>query len=459
MSIYAILPVIIPAAFMQVLVQVTFIRHCLNNNALSKRAKAWTVAAIAVFNIPAAAFYLFSSRPRDAAKQDEGIDDTEAGNNIRQGTFVLLTVAFEMFCLRILALGDAPVPAPATPWLLSACFMASIAQGLFANPRRPALLIGLPLVQTVLVMAAYYLDKTENSQFLVLIVMGGIINACPLKLARLHSLLIFAAYLSVSSVKMALSNPPQNSDTIISTAYINILVFAMVYLAFYMLKRQLITNKLLKEQALKLEEMAALRERSRITGEIHDTVGHTLTSAAIAIEAGEKLLDVNPGAAREKLVLAREQVQKGLLDIRQSVRTIQAGVEKAFAPAVADLTADIGRRTGLAITAIVEMQTQLLPIQQSVLLNAIKECATNSLKHGHATQADLLIQEYKGVVAFTYTDNGEGAEKIQYGFGLDNMSRQAAGIGGTLKAESAAGEGFTVSIMLPAGIQAGGEKE
>ena len=413
--------------------------------------------AIAVFNIPAAAFYLFLSRPKDAVRH-EALGNMDADGNIRQGTFVLLTVAFEMLSLRILVLGDVPTPPPAIPWLLSGCFIASILQGLFASPKRPALLIGLPIAQIVLVMTAYYLDKTETSQFLVLVVVAGIINACPLKIANIHTLLAFAAYLSVSSVKMALSIPPKDSDTIIGTTYINMLVFAMVYLIFYMLKRQLITNKLLKEQSLKLEEVAILRERSRITGEIHDTVGHTLTSAAIAIEAGEKLLDMNPVAAREKLILAREQVQKGLLDIRQSVRTIQAGVEKAFTPAVHELAMDIGRRTGLHITDIVEVHTPLLPIQQNVLMSAIKECATNSLKHGHATQADLLIQEYKGTVTFTYTDNGEGSNNIQYGFGLSNMLRQAASIGGTLSAQSGKGEGFMVSIVLPTGHQAGGEK-
>jgi len=457
MDLYSILPVIVPAAFMQVLVQATFIRHCLCNSALSKRAKVLTIAAIAVFNIPAAAFYLFLSRPKDGAGHHE-IDDTEAENNIRQGTFVLLTVAFEMLCLRILALGDMPDPEPATPWLLSVCFIGFILQGLLVRPDRPLLLIGLPSVQIILIMTAFYLDKTDTGQFLVLIVMAGIINVCPLKIARIHSLLTFIAFLSVGSMKMVVSYPPQNADTIISTAYINILVFAMVYMAFYMLKRQLITNKLLREQSLKLEEMAVLRERSRITGEIHDTVGHTLTSAAIAIEAGERLMGSNLDAAREKLKSALEQVQKGLLDIRQAVRTIQSGEERDFEPAVYELAAVVQKRTGLAITAIITVRTPLLPIQQSVLLNAIKECATNSLKHGHATLADLLIQEHKGTVTFTYTDNGEGIDNIQYGFGLSNMSRQAAGIGGTMDVQSGKGEGFTVLIMLPVGIAVGGEQ-
>jgi signal transduction histidine kinase len=397
MSFYTIIPIVISAAFMQVLVQVTFIRHCYHNEAMTKRARSWTIAAIAVFHIPAAAAYLFLTNPKDNAILADD-EDSDAGSNIRQGTFVLLTIAYEMFSVRILALPEAPSPDPMTGWLLSACFVAFILQGLLGGNRHPVTLIALPLVQIVLIMASSYLDSSQSGQFLVLIVLAGIINACPLRLARLHSLLLFLAYLSVTIVKMAAAYPPPGADIIVSTVYVNMLVFVMVYMAFYMLKKQLIANRLLKEQSLKLEEMAALRERSRITGEIHDTVGHTLTSAAIAIEAGEKLLAQDPEAAREKLTLAREQVRQGLFDIRQAVKTIQAGGEKDFQPAIKDLAEDIKRRTGLGITSIIEVHTKLLPIQQNVLINALKECATNSLKHGHATRADLLIQEKIGEV-------------------------------------------------------------
>jgi signal transduction histidine kinase len=456
MSIYTIFPIIIPAVFMQVLVMATFIGHCYHNEAMSKRAKAWTIAAISVFNIPAAAAYLFLSRPNENVIADDK-EDLDAGGNIRQGTFVLLTVAYEMFCLRILALSDAPNPDPMICWLLSACFVVFILQGLLSGKRHPVTLTALPLVQIVLIMASAYLDNSQSGQFLVLIVLAGIINACPLKLARLHSLIMFIAYLSVTVVKMAVADPAPSADSIISTVYVNMLVFVMVYMAFYMLKKQLIANRLLKEQSLKLEEMAALRERSRITGEIHDTVGHTLVSAVIAIEAGEMLLTQDPDAAREKFILAREQVRQGLLDVRQAVRTIQAGGEKEFASAIQEMADDIKRRTGLGITAILEVETKLLPIQQNVLLNALKECTTNSLKHGRATHADLLIQEYKAAVTMTFTDNGSGAQEFSYGFGLDNMSRQAGSIGGSLTASGETGEGFTVSITIPTGSVTGGD--
>ncbi|WP_240491793.1 histidine kinase, partial [Acinetobacter baumannii] len=47
----------------------------------------------------------------------------------------------------------------------------------------------------------------------------------------------------------------------------------------------------LKEMAAARAEMSALAERNRIAGEIHDIVGHTLTTTIIQIEAGKRLLN------------------------------------------------------------------------------------------------------------------------------------------------------------------------
>lgn len=463
MNLNEILPILGPGVFMQVLIQVYFIKHCWENSAIPPHKKTLYIIAIAVFNIPAAAAYLFLTRKKEVEQQDDS-EDFEIDSHLRQGIFVLLVVAFEVFSLRLLFMGAAVESSPVIPWLLSACFLLMIVHGLAGKKLPKALYHLLPIAQIPLILAVDYLDATQSGQFLVLAVMANIVNAFPPKTSKIYSASMLAAYLAVNILKVA-SNPIISPNDIISYIYVNLLVYVMVFMSFYMLKKQLYLNtrlqaafKTMKEQSLQLEEMAVLAERNRITGEIHDTVGHTLTSAAIAIEAGEKLLAQDPEAARKRLILAREQVRQGLLDIRQAVRTIQAGGEKDFPLAIHEWTEDIKRRTGLEITSIIEIQAKLLPIQQSVLMNALKECATNSLKHGHATRADLLIQEYKGAVTMTFTDNGLGAHAFEFGFGLDNMLRRAGGIGGTLAASGEKGEGFTVSIIIPTGSVTGGDK-
>ncbi len=213
----------------------------------------------------------------------------------------------------------------------------------------------------------------------------------------------------------------------------------------------------LKAQTAQMEKLAAAAERNRIAGEIHDAVGHTLTSALIAIEAGEGLLLRDGAAAGEKFSLAKQQVRLGLDEIRRSVRGARAGGTADFAAALAALAREIENGSGFLIHIVSHLETELLPIQQNVLLRAIKECATNSIKHGGAKQADLLLQENRGLVHFTFSDDGAGGNTA-FGFGLGSMAERVRGLGGIVKAESAPGEGFTVILSLPIGMERGGEK-
>lgn len=69
-----------------------------------------------------------------------------------------------------------------------------------------------------------------------------------------------------------------------------------------------------------LTEMAALKERTSIAGEVQDTVGHTLTTAIVALEGAQLLFEKRPEEAYRKILIAREQMKQGLGNIRQVVK-------------------------------------------------------------------------------------------------------------------------------------------
>ena len=111
---------------------------------------------------------------------------------------------------------------------------------------------------------------------------------------------------------------------------------------------------------------------------------------------------------------------------------------------------EIRSDTGLDIHLVVESEISLPPHQAGVLFSAIKECTTNAIKHGQATHADILIGEYKGQLRLAFTDNGSGTDDIKSGSGLSIMRERVQSVGGTLELESTPGEGFTVSLIIPA---------
>ncbi len=460
MGIRDILPIIIPGAIIQVLIQAYFIRHCWHNPRLSTHQKRLIILAIVLFNILAAAIYLLSTNRSRGRLQRLG--QAELDQDTRQGIFVLLLLVYEVLSLRIMALNLGNPHYGLIVGLLASCFVLMIVNGLIVTKRHRVLYLLLPALQIALILPVEYLDASHSAQFIVLMVVAGVITNFPPRLTQAYSIAAFGGYFAITLATGLSRYGGIQSDTAVSYVYANILVFLLVWAAFYSLKLQLLANQrlqtaldTLRKQSLQLEQMGAVAERNRIAGEIHDTVGHNLTSALISIEAGQQLLGSHPQAAQEKLTLARGQVQQGLGDIRSSVRAIHAGVteEQAFLPRLQQLLGEIRQNTGLAITEIVELKTNLLPIQQDVLLRAIKECATNSLKHGQSTEVDLLLQEHRSSIHLTFSDNGTGTDKdrVTMGFGLDNMRRKVESIGGNLTVDSDHGEGFTVQISIPTG--------
>ncbi len=463
MDIIDLLPVIVPMIIMQLLIQAFYIKHCWENTELSQKQKVIYIIAIALFHNPAAAVYLFLTRKR-AANHTGDTTDTEIDNHIRQGIFVLLIIAFEIFSMRIIFQNIESEYYSLIIGLLGMCFVIMLINGLIIKKQHALLYYLLPAIMVLLIMPVEYLDAANNTPFIVLVVIAGIINGFPLRLIKIYSIGAFVIYFAVNTAKAFKLYGVMYSDEIISYIYVNLLVFFLVFITFYTLNKQLHANKrlevaltTLKEQSLQLERMSVMAERNRITGEIHDNVGHTLTSAVIAIEAGEKLINKDIETALEKFSMAKDQVKLGLRDIRSSVRAIHTGVEKAFIPAMESIIDEINQNTGLHISHIIKLTTDLLPIQQNVLLRAVKECTTNSLKHGSSTEADLLLQEYKGRIWMTFSDNGKGSANVVYGFGLHNMTKRVESIGGTMTVDSTKGEGFTVSISIPVGTRTGGD--
>ena len=461
MSIQEILPILVPGILIQLFVQAYFIHHCWNNPQLPTRTRVRYIIAIALFNIPAAAIYLFFSRKRPEIQAAAAIDVGE-DIQIRQGIFVSLLVAFEIFALRFIMDNSAGRTPSWLFWLVGLCFVCLILDGLLDWRSLPLLPHLLMVTQIICVTVCMYYDNGQNGQFLLLFVVAGIVNCHAQKTALIYVAAAFAGYMTATILQGFDRYGTINSDEVISSIYVRLLLFVLVFALFYSLKKQLLANrqltaaiKTMRAQSAQLEQMSTLAERSRIVGEIHDTVGHTLTTAVVALEAGAQLISQDPAAARDKFDLAREQVKKGLQDLRSSIRTIQSGGSQPFRPALDLLLAELERTTDLSISAIVEVKSELLPIQQYVLLQAIRELATNSLKHGHSQSYDLLLQEHKGAIRLTVSDDGCGADDPEMGFGLKHMQEQVVSIGGTLQIDSKLGEGFTVHIAIPTGQKPG----
>lgn len=459
MSIQELWPVLIPGITMQMLIQVYYIRQCWKSNLNLQEKKRW-IAAMVVFSLPAAAVYLITHRTSSKVHGNEFLNvDLDPG--VQQGVFILLVLAYEIFALRMVSENHQSPFDYLLIALLAYGLLSMILSNLLPN-RAPKLIIYLlPIIQLFLTIPIQYFDQGQNANFILILITAGIINLFPLALAKTFSIAAFGVFLVGSTAKMFQYAQEIDLGDMISYFYVNLMVFLLLVVAFYSLKKQMVTNRRLdlailrvRDQEKQIQEMSALEERNRLAAEIHDTVGHSLTSAVLSIEASEKLIAENRLEALQKMSLAKEQVRRSLDDIRSSVRSIRWDhYQQAFRVALDEILGDLRKTANVSVYTIVELESQLHSVQQKVLLLAIKECITNALKHGQPTEIDLLLQEYKGMVHLTFSDNGRGAEHIVPGSGISIMRERVESIGGTFEVDCHKGEGCTVHIFVPVGLR------
>ena len=248
-------------------------------------------------------------------------------------------------------------------------------------------------------------------------------------------------------------------------------IFCMIYLIFflvrYLLKQTEIIEASLKEITMeklekdciymnlkdayeKLETMTILKERNKIAREIHDTVGHTLTTVLVEIEASKRLMKGNIDLSLEKLSLAQSQVRKGLNDIRTSVRVLEKGNELLeFYPSLEAVIKDTQLHSEVTIKCEIDSSLNLTEEAQKVILSSLLEGLTNGIRHGKSTAFLFKLIKKEDKVYFSLEDNGVGAGTLNYGFGLRAMRDRVYDLKGSFDINSDVQEGLELLITLP----------
>lgn len=262
-----------------------------------------------------------------------------------------------------------------------------------------------------------------------------------------------------------------NFNTFVSRLLIDLLIFTgtyilMVFIRFQIQQKEHLrqvmvelkiktkelekTYQKLKEASMELEDMTVLRERNRIAREIHDTVGHTLTTVLLELEAGERLIPIDPTAAATKMKLAKSQIRKGLNDIRVSVETLDSGNEMLdFVSAMKLLIHETMMHGDIHIRYKIDEMPLLTPRQEKALYRALQEGITNGIRHGKSTAFVFNLKKTEKWLEFFLQDNGIGAEKLTPGFGLTTMEERIKELGGIFNIVAKPGEGCMIHISLP----------
>lgn len=219
------------------------------------------------------------------------------------------------------------------------------------------------------------------------------------------------------------------------------------------------------------QEDATLRERRRVSRELHDSLGQTLYSITLLARAaqlgqhrsaGSDFPDENPvPAALDDL---RRLSQSALEDARALITGLRPGPRDS-----GDLLALLQRRakvmtaqSGVPVTVTGPVDgLSLRPDAEEQLGRIAHEALTNVAKHASASQVQIRLSLGAQEVLLEIADDGCGFEPTHRKpgrFGLDTMRERTRLLGGRLEIASRPGDGATIRARCPLSVLAGEEK-
>ncbi len=194
-------------------------------------------------------------------------------------------------------------------------------------------------------------------------------------------------------------------------------------------------------------------ERERIAGELHDSLGQSLS--LVKNHAQLVLLQKKLTAeARKEVEIISETTSAAIAEMRrisQDLHPYQLD-HLGLTGALNALIESVGNAGGMAIEAKFDMVDDAFPRDAAAnLYRIVQEGINNILKHSQAKSARITLERDLREIRLVMADDGRGfnpGEKGK-GMGLKNMNERARILGGRLKLDSTPGKGVRVEIIIP----------
>ncbi len=211
-------------------------------------------------------------------------------------------------------------------------------------------------------------------------------------------------------------------------------------------------NTRLREFATQIEDLTITKERNRLAREIHDGLGHYLTTIHMQIQASLAIIDRDPDTARSMMEKAQSLSQEALQEVRRSVNALRISTEESL-----PLKNRIERLLEDGLTPDLKTEFSILgnyremDSKKSVtLFRAAQEGFSNTRKHASARHFSIVLDFTDPTfVRMNLNDDGKGADTIDGGFGLIGLQERLTLVNGNCEIFTSKGEGFTLQISIP----------
>ena len=212
-------------------------------------------------------------------------------------------------------------------------------------------------------------------------------------------------------------------------------------------------NVKLKQYAATIEEIAVLKERNRLARDVHDTLGQTLSILITLLQVSLLSCKTNVNETEEHINKAILITSNGLNELRRSISGLTSAKEeeKNLFDTLEKLVNDF-EYSGLNVDFSVNRIDQNIGKSHAeVIYRICQEALTNSIKHGKASEASIILKFSDNSIKLFIFDNGVGCKKLSIGkgFGLQGMQQRINSLNGNIKFGSDGEKGFNIHVEIP----------
>jgi two-component system nitrate/nitrite sensor histidine kinase NarX len=215
-------------------------------------------------------------------------------------------------------------------------------------------------------------------------------------------------------------------------------------------------NTRLRDQ---VQELAIVEERTRLSREMHDSLGQVL--AYVRLEADEisrLLADGEAASAAAKVAEVGKAVSEASEEVRHAILALrmpspsEMELPKMLGPYLESFRAQTGIEVSLEVRS--DAAVHFAPRAALQLVRVLQEALSNVRKHAAASCAGLTFDSRHDEAVLTVSDDGVGfnVSRVYTGgrhFGIQVMTERMEALGGSLEIDSAAGQGTRVTARLP----------
>jgi PAS domain S-box-containing protein len=212
----------------------------------------------------------------------------------------------------------------------------------------------------------------------------------------------------------------------------------------------------LTELARSAKQSAVLEERTRLAGEIHDSLAQSFTGITMQLEMAKELKTDKDDEAFNYLERANDLARFGLAEARRSVMSLQSMTTRGSG--LVESLQILAERSNIAGRLRCTFRSNLqddenVPIEvRQDLLRIAQEAISNALRHAKSTAINVTLRSDQPNLVLKVKDNGIGiATKAESreGFGFVNMRARVKKLKGTLDVRTVPGRGTSIIVRVP----------